>query len=190
MYPYLRLAKLLLVARFRSRLRLADRSDLSMRVWPGDLDAYPEQNNGRHLTLMDLGRYDFAVRCGLYQVARERRWAFVVAGASARFRHRLRPFQRYILSSKMLGHDGRFFYFHQFTVSGGVGGKPRLTHSSALVRGALARPDGLVPIAEIAEALGAEGWDLPLPEWAQAWASVENLRPWPPHEHEWPGPKL
>ena len=184
MYPYLRLAKLLLMSRRRPKLGFGDRSDLPMRVWPGDLDAYPEQNNGRHLTLMDLGRYDFAVRCGLYKVVRERKWAFMIAGSSARFRHRLKPFQRYTLCSKLLGHDDRFFYFYQFTVSGGVGGKGRTTHSSALIRGALARRDGLVPIAEVTRALGEEGWSPPLPEWAQAWIDAEEMRPWPPHEYE------
>ena len=29
-----------------------------MRVWPNDLDTNAHMNNGRYLTLMDLGRFD------------------------------------------------------------------------------------------------------------------------------------
>mgnify|MGYP007121941181 CR=1 FL=1 len=50
MYPYLRLAKVLLLAHLRPRVGIEEQTELAMRVWPGDLDAYPEQNNGRHLT--------------------------------------------------------------------------------------------------------------------------------------------
>lgn len=187
MYPYFRLAKLLLRSRFRRPLQFDELGELPMRVWPGDLDAYPEQNNGRHLTLMDLGRYDFAVRCGLYSAVRRRKWAFMIAGSSARFRHRLRPFQRYTLCSKPLGHDGRFFYFHQFTVSGGFGDRPRMTHSSALIRGALVGSNGLVPIAEVLAEMGQPNWNPPLPDWVSAWTEAEEKRPWPPHEHEFGG---
>lgn len=183
MYPYLRLAKTLVKARRRPPLALGEVSVLPMRVWPGDLDAYPEQNNGRHLTLMDLGRYDYAVRCGLYRVVREQKWAFMIAGSSARFRRRLRPFQRYDLCSQVLGHDERFFYFHQFTLSGPGESlsEARTAHSSALVRGALVSRDGLVPVAEVAAALGAVAWNPPLPDWVRAWIGADHGRPWPPH---------
>lgn len=176
MYPYLRLAKVLWRARTRPALELGATSELPMRVWPTDIDIYPEQNNGRHLTLFDLGRYDYAVRCGLYREVRRRKWGFMVAGSSARFRHRLRPLQRYTLSTRLLGHDDRFFYFHQFTHS------QRGAHSSALVRGAVIDRQGLVSIAEVGAALGRADWDPPLPAWTRAWIDAEGQRPWPPQE--------
>lgn len=182
MYPYLRLAKVLLQAHLRPRIQVDDLAEVPMRVWLGDLDAYPEQNNGRHLTLMDLGRYDFAVRCGLYRAVRRRKWAFMIAGSSARFRHRLKPLRRYRLCTKLLGHDDRFFYFHQFTASGEAGGESEKVHSSALIRGAVTSREGLVSIAEVAQELGAEEWNPEIPAWAQAWIDAEALRPWPPTE--------
>jgi acyl-CoA thioesterase FadM len=182
MYPYLRLAKVLLLAHLRPTVEIGEQTELAMRVWPGDLDAYPEQNNGRHLTLMDLGRYDLAVRCGLYKVVKSRKWSFMIAGSSVRYRHRLRPFQSYRLCTKLLGHDGRFVYFHQITVSGGRDGQAVQAHSSALIRAAIANQRGLVSIAEAAEALGKPAWNPPLPAWVQAWIDAEALRPWPPTE--------
>lgn len=182
MYPYLRLAKVLLLGHRRPRVRIDEATELEMRVWPGDLDAYPEQNNGRHLTLMDLGRYDFAVRCGLYRAVRRRKWSFMIAGSSVRYRHRLRAFQRYRLCTKLLGHDGRFVYFHQLTVTGGRNEQPPQAHSSALIRAAIVNQDGLVSIDEVAQALGIAAWNPVLPDWAQAWIEAEALRPWPPDE--------
>ncbi len=69
MYPYLRLLKVLLASRFGERLRMDSVTELKMRVWPSDIDIYPEMNNGRHLTLMDLGRIDLAGRTGLMRIA-------------------------------------------------------------------------------------------------------------------------
>jgi acyl-CoA thioesterase FadM len=182
MYPYLRLAKVLLLAHLRPRVGIDEQTELAMRVWPGDLDAYPELNNGRHLTLMDLGRYDLAVRCGLYRVVRRRKWSFMIAGSSVRYRHRLRAFQSYRLCTKLLGHDGRFVYFHQLTVSGGRDVVAAKAHSSALIRAAIAQPSGLVPIEEVAAEFGIEAWNPTLPAWVQAWIDAEGQRPWPPEE--------
>jgi len=176
MYPYLRLAKVLLTSPRRKKLQLGESSELPMRVWPGDIDAYPEQNNGRHLTLMDLGRYDYAVRIGLFKLVKQRRWAFMIAGSSVRYRHRLRALQKYTLVTRLLGTDERFFYFHQFTKSA------QGAHSSALIRGALASREGLVPVCELIEALGVQDWNPELPEWVQAWIDADAQRPWPPLE--------
>lgn len=65
---WLRLLWLLATARFQ--VRLAEPTEtvaLGMRVWPGDLDISLHMNNGRYLTIMDLGRlrFCFAVRSGM-----------------------------------------------------------------------------------------------------------------------------
>ena len=56
--PIVRLAKTLVTAPFRSRLRPTDASTVHFLVWPNDLDMNRHMNNGRYLTLMDLGRFD------------------------------------------------------------------------------------------------------------------------------------
>lgn len=171
MYPYLRLVRSHLAARFGRRLALGDDSLLRMIVWPGDLDFYPEMNNGRHLTLMDLGRMDFAQRAGLVGLARRRGWMFVVGGASVRYRRRLPPWRRYVLRTRVLGHDERWFYFHQTTERGGE------VCSGALVRAGLRTARGLVPAMEVLEGMGHPDWNPPLPDWARDWAAADDLRP-------------
>ena len=43
------------------------RSSLAFRVSPGDIDVNRHMNNGRYLTIMDLGRIDVLIRTGLWR---------------------------------------------------------------------------------------------------------------------------
>lgn len=176
MYPYFRCLEILARARFRPLLQIEDESVLRMRVWPGDLDFYPEMNNGRHLSLMDLGRLDFAARTGLLSLVRQRGWGLVVGGASIRYRRRLPPWRRFRLRTRLLGHDGRWFYFDQRTE------RQEETCSAALIRAGIRNRDGLVPAHEVLQALGVKSWTHELPDWVAAWVRADGLRPWPESE--------
>lgn len=171
MYPYLRLAKVVTKAIFGAPLELDDVGRLRMLVWPLDIDVYPEMNNGRHLTIMDLGRADFTIRTGILKQGHERGWSLVAAGASVRFRRRLAPLRRFILSTRVLGHDDRWFYFLHETEQGG-----RMC-SSALVRVGLRTKEGLVPSETVLEALGRPDWRPEMPEWVVKWIEAEDARP-------------
>ena len=159
-------------AKFGDPLSLDDTSVLTMRVFVGDIDIYPELNNGRHLTLMDMGRMDLAQRSGLLRIVHEQKWGFAVSGASVRYRHRLRAFRRFRLHTQVVAIDDRWFYFHQHTVQEGK------THSSALVRAGITSKQGLVPVKRVLDALGIPDWNPGMPEWVQAWSAAEELRPW------------
>lgn len=177
MYPHLRMAWHLLRGRFQEPLRLEDAARLRTFVGPGDIDFYPELNNGRALTLMDLGRLQLAARTGLLRAVRRRRWSFVVAGASVRFRHRLPFLSRVELSTRLLGHDGRWFYFqHVFSRRGRA-------CFAALVRAGLRDDRGLVPVGEVLAALERPDFDPPLPDWVRAWSEADARLPWPPAGH-------
>ncbi len=56
MYVYARLFKALLAAWRAPKLGILETSVLRFRVWPNDLDFNFHLNNGRYLTLMDIGR--------------------------------------------------------------------------------------------------------------------------------------
>ena len=170
MYPYLRLATVAVSAALGERRSLGTVGTIRMRVWPGDIDFYPEMNNGRHLTLMDLGRIDLAIRSGLFRLVHSKGWGFVVAGASVRFRHPLKPFRRYDLHTKALGHDGRWFYFLQETEWKGR------VYSSVLIRGGIKGREGLMPAAEVLAAMGESGWSPVLPDWVREWIEADNHR--------------
>jgi acyl-CoA thioesterase FadM len=171
-YPYFRFLKVWLQAGFGERLNVSDESLLKLRVMPGDIDFYPELNNGRHLTMMDLGRIDLAIRTGLMRVLFKKRWGLMVGGASVRYRHRLRFFGKYNLRTKFVGHDPLWLYFHQKTEQDGQ------ICSAALIRGAITSREGIVPIKEVFEAIGVPKWEPELPEWVSAWIEAEKLRPW------------
>ena len=121
MYAYLRLAMMVLKNTLRKREVFDPKKTYVWSFRPGiaDLDVYPEVNNGRHFVLFDLARYDIAMRTGLFRWVRKTRSAFVVAGSSIRYRHRLRPWRRTQVLSELVGIDDRFFYFQQRTVQSG-----------------------------------------------------------------------
>jgi acyl-CoA thioesterase FadM len=173
MYPYLRTARMLLVARFGSRLAPEDESVLRMRIWPGDIDIFLELNNGRFLTLMDQGRLDFGMRTGLIDALHRRGWGLTVAGVSVRFRHRVRPFERILLRTSLVGNDERWFYFDQSIE------RAERVCAGALVRTAITSSDGIVPPEEVREELGWREPRSPLPAWVSAWIAAEGRRPWP-----------
>ena len=55
------------------------RNQLQLTVMPNDLDIRLHVNNGRYLTLCDLGCFDFFVRSGLLAVMKQRNWMPLVA---------------------------------------------------------------------------------------------------------------
>jgi acyl-CoA thioesterase FadM len=121
---------------------------------------------------MDLGRMDLAQRTGLLRIVHERKWGFAVAGASVRFRHRLKALKRFRLHTRIVGIDDRWFYFHQYTLRKGK------IHSSALVRAGITSKQGLVPVKKVLDVLGTPDWNPGMPEWVRAWSEAEELRPW------------
>jgi acyl-CoA thioesterase FadM len=170
MYLYLRVVRVLAGALVKPKLDLDDASELSLLVWPSDIDTYPEMNNGRYWTIMDLGRYDLAARTGLMQMARRKGWFFVVAGGSIRYRRRLPPFSRFLLRTSLVGHDGRWFYFVQEFVRRGQ------MAAQAVVRAGLRTEKELIPSETILKSYGRETWSPPLPDWVQAWTKAEDVR--------------
>lgn len=171
MYPYFRSVKMLISAHLGRALPIDGVAELRMRVWPGDIDFYPEMNNGRQLSLMDLGRIDFAVRGGLMRTARQKGWGFVAAGSSVRYRHRLRPFSRFLLRTRLVGHDGRWFYFHQQMI------QKDTVCTSALIRGGLTSKSGLVLARQVLDVMNLQDWHPELPGWVKAWIEADELRP-------------
>jgi acyl-CoA thioesterase FadM len=172
MYPYLRLGRILIKAKIGSSLNVDNESVLKMRVFFGDIDIYPELNNGRHLTMMDLGRLDLAQRTGLLRTVHEQGWGLAISGASVRYRHRLKLFKCYHLHTRIAATDERWFYFHQYTV------RKKKTHSSALMRAGITSKHGLVPVKKVLDAMGKPDWNPGMPQWVKAWSEAEKLRPW------------
>ncbi|HET6398363.1 MAG TPA: thioesterase family protein [Candidatus Thermoplasmatota archaeon] len=172
MYPWLRLVKATAGTRWRSRLAPLGESVLPFRVWPGDLDTNRHLNNGRYLTLMDLGRWDLMGRTGLLRHALERKWMPVVAAATIRFRRPIGPYARFTLHTRLLGWDDRSFYIAQTFRSGGK------DCAEAVVRAMVLEARRKVPPQEAMD-LVQPGMESPqVPTWVLSWAQqAETVAP-------------
>lgn len=176
MYPFVRMIKELLRAKQMPPLGPFETHVSQHICWPWDLDLWMELNNGRTLTLYDLGRLPLARRTGFERLLREKRWGLTVAGSTIRYRRRVTVFARLTMRTRCVGWDNRFVYMVQSLWLG------EDCASQALIRSALVGKAGIVPPAEMAAALGMSPESPPLPAWVQAWIEAEATRPWPPQD--------
>lgn len=174
MYPFLRMAWHLGRAARSPRLGLTEAHVSRHICWPWDLDLWAELNNGRTLTMYDLGRIPLARRTGLEAVLRRHRWGLAVAGVSVRYRRRVQAFQRLTMRSRCLGWDERFFYIDQSLWRGDD------CANQMLLRAAITDAGGIVAPARVLAAADEPTASPPLPDWVLAWATAEGQRPWPP----------
>lgn len=174
MYPFIRLLTEMTLARRASTLAPFDPHVSTHRCWPWDLDPWIELNNGRTLTLYDLGRLPMAVRNGMIATMKEQGWNITVAGNTVRYRRRIRAFQKFTMVSRLLGWDQRFFYMDQSIWRAGE------CCNQIMVRGAITSDAGIVPPRQLFEAAGLSPDSPALPDWVTAWIKADALRPWPP----------
>ena len=174
MYPLIRFAKEMIKFRNAPKLGPLDSHISTHMCWPWDLDPWIELNNGRTLTLYDLGRLPLAVRTGLVTVLREKGWGLTVAGNTTRYRRRIRAFDRFTMVSRMIGWDHRFFYIEQSMWRKGE------CANQMLLRMACTGPNGIVVPEEVLAAFGTDLASPELPDWVAAWIAADGLRPWPP----------
>lgn len=172
---WLRLLWLLLTAPFRPRLKLPDdASVLDMIVWPNDLDTNLHMNNGRYMTIMDLGRMDLVFRAGAWAIIRRRMWAPVLGAAKIRYRLPLDPFQRYRLETRLLCWDTQWFFIEQrFVIA--HGDKAGAVAAIAIVRGGFydGRAKKTVAVAEALDILGISSQSPVEPAHITAWKQAE-----------------
>jgi acyl-CoA thioesterase FadM len=165
---YLRVLAVVAAAMRGRPLGPLDVSRLSFRTLPGDLDMNGHMNNGRYLTLMDLGRMDLCVRTGIARTLIDNRWKPIVASSIVRFRKSLHLGDRFDLVSQMLGWDQRSVYFEHRMEKGGQ------VHAIGVVRGLFAGPDGMIEPARLAKVAGYDGPSPRLPDAVGSWRDAEQ----------------
>lgn len=164
-----RLLKTVLLGLFARRIGLFGQSVITFRVWPNDLDLNWHMNNGRYLTLCDLGRLDLVIRSGIWRPMVKRRWMPVLGSAMIRYRRSLAPGQRFRLRTRLLCWDEKWVFMEQrFEMTDG-----RLA-AVAVVKGLFRGPDGNITPEDILHALGLDAASPPMPDAVKAWVAAED----------------
>lgn len=164
-----RLIGVILNAWWGTRLQPMETSRLAMLVWPTDLDPNLHMNNGRYLTVMDLGRVDLMMRIGLARTALKKKWMPVVASVQVRYRRSLAPFERYTLTTRMLGWSGKWFYLEQQFIR-----RDGSVAAIGWVKAAIRKPGGTVDADELQQAMGLSLTPLPLAADVARWIELSN----------------
>lgn len=85
----------------------------NLRILPNDLDLNMHMNNGRYLTVMDLGRIEFIVRNGILKLARKHKWMPIAGGISIEYLRPLKLWQKYTITTQCVSWDDKWFYLAQ-----------------------------------------------------------------------------
>ena len=151
-----RLAWYLATVAFRARIVLpGGHSTMTFRVWPTDLDLSAHMNNGRYLTIMDLGRLDFMVRTGLWRPLLRHRWTPVASSIVVRFRRELLTFQKFRLETHLVAWAEASVVMEQVFIFAS-GSRQGEVAARALFKGGLydRRARTFVPVTRLMEELG------------------------------------
>lgn len=168
MHPYLRFAFAMTRAVRASALEPLDTSRIHGRVLPQDVEVR-RMNNGRYVTMQDIGRFDLAVRAGFVRPMFEHKWQPLVRSLSIDFRKSLLLGQRYTLTTRFVCFDQRYFYMDQRFIRDGD--DVAVSWCKVLFR----EKERTVPPAEVLNAMGKGAIvSPPSPESLRLWLASER----------------
>lgn len=176
MFPFVRMIKDVWLASRQEPFKTLTETHISHHIcWPHDLDIWMELNNGRALSLYDLGRTAMAQRAGMIGMLKREGWGLTMAGTSTRFRRRIRGFERFEMRSRALCWDDKFIYLEQ-----SMWKRNGECASHVLYRSAVTDKNGIIAPERVLIAMGYPTTSPPMPDWVAKWCAAENHRPWPP----------
>ena len=149
-----------------------------MRVWPNDLDTNAHMNNGRYLTLMDLGRFDLMTQCGLVSTVFKNKWFPVAGGVVVRFDRPLHAFEKITLNSHIIGWDEKWLYFRHDILT------DTKRAARATARGLFRTRGRSVTTDEILDAINYRGPILSPPKSVRLWMQADQLMRSEEADHE------
>ena len=155
--------RIFFLSMFCPRIGPFEESSVRFTVWPSDCDINLHMNNGRYLTIMDLGRTHLLSQLRLLWRLPGRRWFPVVGGVHIDYYRSLDPLQQYDLVTQLLAYDEKWFYLEQrFERQGRVMAR---AHLRALFLG----PGGKVNPVEVVTLAMGELIPSPLHEVTEYW---------------------
>jgi acyl-CoA thioesterase FadM len=144
-------------------LCLLDEDQVRFRVWPDDIDLNLHMNNARYLNWMDYGRTRLLARTRLLEHILRSRWKPLVGAVWVTYRRSLPLFARFMLGSRLMCWDERWFYLEQ-TFTGREG-----LVAVGWVKGLLRGPDGNLPPQEVLAGIQPDIASPPIPEAIANW---------------------
>ncbi|WP_052045915.1 acyl-CoA thioesterase [Candidatus Paracaedibacter symbiosus] len=146
---YIRLL-ILYVKSFFSRTKsvhIKETTSINLTVLPNDLDLNWHMNNGRYLTIMDLGRIDYMMKTGLLKVILRNKWFPVVSASQICYFRPLTLFETYTLQTTLESWNGKWYIMTQrFEKNGKL-------YAVAIIRGIFRDKKGPILISEILKAM-------------------------------------
>lgn len=150
-------------------------TSLNFRVLPNDLDLNGHMNNGRYLTIMDIGRMDFVLRIRLAGYVIRNGYIPVLSSAQMRYRLPLFPFQKYELKTRILCWDDKWVFMeHRFVIASGK--KIGAVAAIGLVKGSFfdKKTRVTIPTGDIMKAIGQDLQSPPMPDYIEHWQIAEG----------------
>jgi YbgC/YbaW family acyl-CoA thioester hydrolase len=131
---------------------------------------YLHVNNGVYLQMMDVARTNLIADLGVFPALRERTWYPVVAASTVSYRRSLRLFDRFTITTRVLGWDPRVVYLEQVFTRGDE------SIARALVAGRfLAKSGERIPAPDVAALMGADPKSPTLPDDVATWARAVGV---------------
>ncbi len=145
-------------------------SRIAFRVWPNDCDINLHMNNGRYLTIMDLGRVHLVAQAGLMREVLRRRWMPVLAAAEITYIRSLAPFHRFELITRIVTWDDKYVYMEQTFERDGK------LCAHAFVKGLFLCRGERVPNAEIVKTIGFDAAPPTMTGALKRWAEMTDAK--------------
>ena len=163
MYPVIRLARVIAKSKFQKKVSFDSTHNecINLRVLPQDIDLFMELNNGRYVTLLDLGRFSYGAKVNMGKFLKKNNWSLTIVGTYNEYRHRLRLFQKFILETKIIGYDENWFYFFQKIQ------RNNKTHMASIVKFSYTSSTGLVMPKDVIKAMDLNYNPYQLPDWVK-----------------------
>ena len=152
------------------RRGLLEESRVAFRVLPTDCDINFHMNNGRYLSLMDVGRVHLMAQLRLLGVIIRKKWMPVLAAADINFIRQLAPFQKFDLVTRIVTWDDKYAYMEQRFESGGM------LCAHAYVKGLFLDSGGRVANSTVVAELGYTESPPPMPQELRIWAELGNVK--------------
>jgi YbgC/YbaW family acyl-CoA thioester hydrolase len=154
---------------FLKETSFADKTVISMRVMPTDLDFLWHVNNGVYFSFMDFGRWDMIFRNGVFSAAKNNGWYSVVAAETIKFKKSLELWDKFEIETQIMGHDERYFFIQQKFLR-----KGHLMATGLVKIRFLKRKGGTVATKDVLELFKGHTLENKAPELAQDWMGLEK----------------